>query len=243
MTIGSHQRSIGTSQVHITPRFIIEATGPFDLDPCAADPRPWDCAAANLTEADDGLSHEWWGRIWLNPPFHRYHVGTWIARLADHGRGTALLHARTETEWFKIIWRNAAAILFLGQRLTFRKPDGALQTTKKGEVANSGAPPVLCAFGFDDADALAGCGLDGAFVPLRVPRFILVAAIEPSWREAVDDVLRKAKGPVSLDELYRAFSHHPKARGRAHWQAKVRQTLKRGGFTRVDRGVYAGRAA
>jgi hypothetical protein len=47
MTIGSHQRSVGASQNWITPRWVIEAIGPFDLDPCAAHPRPWDCAKIN----------------------------------------------------------------------------------------------------------------------------------------------------------------------------------------------------
>jgi len=39
MTLGSHQQTIGKSQDHLTPRWIIDALGPFDLDPCAADPR------------------------------------------------------------------------------------------------------------------------------------------------------------------------------------------------------------
>ena len=62
MTLGSHQTSIGKTQVHITPRWIIEVLGPFDLDPAAADPRPWDCAAVNYTERDDGLRQPWFGR-------------------------------------------------------------------------------------------------------------------------------------------------------------------------------------
>jgi hypothetical protein len=81
------------SQVHLTPRWIIDALGPFDLDPCAADPRPWNCATRNIYEAEDGLSAKWDGRVWLNLPFDRYKVGKWIGRLAEHGRGTALLHA------------------------------------------------------------------------------------------------------------------------------------------------------
>ena len=36
MTLGSHQRVLGKSQVHITPKRIIEALGPFDCDPAAA---------------------------------------------------------------------------------------------------------------------------------------------------------------------------------------------------------------
>jgi hypothetical protein len=55
MTFGSHQTSIGKTQVHMTSLGIIEMLGPFDLDPAAADPRPWDCAIANYTERDDGL--------------------------------------------------------------------------------------------------------------------------------------------------------------------------------------------
>jgi hypothetical protein len=37
------------------------------------------------------------------------------------------------------------------KRLIFVKPDGTPRTTKGGEVANSGAPPVLVAFGDYDA--------------------------------------------------------------------------------------------
>jgi hypothetical protein len=61
------------------------------------------------------------------------------------------LHARTETEWFKICLQNATAILFMTRRLTFVKPDGTPCTTTCGERANSGAPPVLVAFGDYDA--------------------------------------------------------------------------------------------
>jgi DNA N-6-adenine-methyltransferase (Dam) len=144
VTLGSHQRTIGASQVHLTPKWIVDALGLFDMDPCAADPRPWDCAVRNLTEADDGLAAKWDGRVWLNPPFARYRVGHWIQRLAEHGHGTALLHARTETEWFKPCWAKATAILFLAKRIAFARPDGSTQS------ANSGAPPVLVAFGDDD---------------------------------------------------------------------------------------------
>ena len=159
MTLGSHQTSIGKTQVHITPRWIIEVLGPFDLDPAAADPRPWDCAAVNYTERDDGLRQPWFGRPFLNPPFDRYVVPLWIRKLARHGCGTALLHARTETDWFEPIWESATAILFMADRLSFYRPDGRRQP------ANSGAPPVLVAFGSDDAERLKASGIPGAFVP------------------------------------------------------------------------------
>ena len=145
MTLGSHQRTVGRSQVHLTPKWIIDALGPFDLDPCAADPRPWDCAKVNVTETEDGLARPWVGRVWLNPPFDRYAVGRWVSRLADHGNGILLTHARTETDWFRPVWQSATALLFLSRRIKFLRPDGTEQP------ANSGAPVVLAAFGGHNA--------------------------------------------------------------------------------------------
>jgi hypothetical protein len=158
MTLGSHQRCVGASQTHITPKWLLDALGPFDLDPCASDPRPWDCARCNCTKADDGLSRVWEGRVFLNPPYNRYIVGRFIQRLADHGRGIALLHARVETFWFKPIWDHASAILFFSKRIHFHKPDGSRHP------ANSGAPPVLAAWGQEDLEILKSCGIPGVLV-------------------------------------------------------------------------------
>ena len=160
MTIGSHQQTVGKSQTHLTPHWVVDALGPFDLDPCAADPRPWDCAKVNYTEAQDGLSQPWHGRVWLNPPFDRYKVGAWIERLYKHGNGIALLHARTEAGWFQPCWK-ADALLFLRRRLHFCQQDGT------PHLANSGAPLVLVAFGRDNADRLITCELVGAYVAGR----------------------------------------------------------------------------
>lgn len=164
MTLGSHQNSIGKSQVHITPRWILDALGSFDTDPCAATVRPWDCARVNYTVEDDGLSQQWRGRCFVNPPFHRYQVKAWVEKLAAHDLGVLLVHARTETEWFRPVWENASAILFLSKRVIFNRTDGGLACTAKGLPANSGAPVVLAAFGDDEAQRLQTCGLSGALV-------------------------------------------------------------------------------
>jgi hypothetical protein len=50
-----------------------------------------------------------------------------------------------------ICWEDATAILFMAKRITFVKADGMPCTTSSGEKANSGAPPVLVAFGDYDA--------------------------------------------------------------------------------------------
>ena len=156
MTIGSHQRCIGKSQTHLTPQWIVQSLGEFDLDPCAAKPRPWDCATTNWHE--DGHIKKWFGRVWLNPPFNRFEVGAWVEQMARHGNGILLIHARTETKWFRPIWRSADAILFLSQRISFCDQSG------KAAEANSGAPVVLAAFGAQNAAALVGSGIAGAYV-------------------------------------------------------------------------------
>jgi hypothetical protein len=85
-------------------------------------------------------------------------VGRWVARLAEHGCGTALLHARTEAGWFEPIWQHATAILFMADRIKFCRPDGTEQP------ANSGAPPILAAFGNEDLIRLRTSGIPGALV-------------------------------------------------------------------------------
>ena len=159
MTLGSHQQTIGKSQNHITPLGMINALGgaqSFDLDPAGADPRPWDCAKVTWTSR--GLELIWFGFVWLNPPFDVREVHLWIAKLAAHGNGIALLHARTETAWFMPIWQHAACILFLADRIFFHRPDGTRHPH------NSGAPPVLCAFGDEAAQRLYRCGIAGSLV-------------------------------------------------------------------------------
>jgi hypothetical protein len=160
MTLGSHQRCVGKSQNHITPRGILDRLGPFDFDPCAADPRPWDCALVNFTEREDGLSRDWrdLGRGFLNPPYDRYKVTRWIQRFAAHSCGVALLHARCETAWFEPIWQYASGILFLANRIKFCCADGSEQPF------NSGAPAVLVSFGVDDLACLRTCGIPGVLV-------------------------------------------------------------------------------
>ena len=159
MTIGSHQRCVGKSQTHLTPPELIRVLGEFDLDPCAAPlPRPWPSARWHITLPDDGLAAPWRGRVWLNPPFDRYQVGAWVDRLAQHGDGILLVHARTETDWFNRVWRSADALLFKHGRVTFHKPSG------EPHSANSGAPVVLAAYGASNVAALERSGIPGRLV-------------------------------------------------------------------------------
>lgn len=253
MTMGSHQRAVGTSQQHLTPRWILDPLGPFDLDPCASSPRPWDCAAVNWTKQQDGLARQWFDRVWCNPPFHRYLIHGWLRAMGEHNRGIALTHVRTDTDWFKIVRESATGLFFLDRRVVFLDEKGRPQTIKKrtskyfGKVANSGAPVMLAAYGADNADRLAALPLTsdepetlaGWFVPLIVPRSVIVEAIrDKSWRDLVTDFLAGTGAAIRVADLYRAFAEHPKAKGNPNWKAKLRQTLQRGAGKSVGRDQW-----
>lgn len=159
MTLSAHQRPYrGATDVWLTPPSIIEALGPFDLDPCAAIDQPWRTATVQYTVEDDGLDQPWEGFAWVNPPFGP-DAETWLAKLAEHGNGIGLVPARTETRWFvNTIWDRADAILFLHGRPHFHHPNG-----ERGK-ANSGAPICLAAYGWQAVDRLINSGLEGSLV-------------------------------------------------------------------------------
>lgn len=162
--IGSHQSARMKNDEWLTPPHVLQALGQFDLDPCAPIARPWEMAGQHYTVLDNGLKKPWHGRVWLNPPYG-LEAAQWLARLAAHGAGTALIFARTETEmFFENVWSKASALLFLKGRLHFHYVDG------RRAAANGGAPSVLIAYGEQDADILKTCGLPGAFVPLTAKR-------------------------------------------------------------------------
>ena len=135
----------------LTPKWLIDALGDFDLDPCVPDGgMPWKTAAQMVSKSMDGLKADWDGkRIWLNPPYGR-EAEPFFRKMIHRksGGGIALVFARTDTRlWQDMIFPNATAILFLRRRLRFCKHDGT-----PGETAT--APSALIAFSEYDAALL-----------------------------------------------------------------------------------------
>ena len=158
--MGSHQSARAGTTTWLTPPHVVAALGEFDLDPCAAP--EWPTAKRHVILPEDGLAADWAGRVWLNPPYGM-EAWTWLAKLAKHGQGTALIFARTETSGFvREVWGKATGILFLHGRLFFHYPDGTRA------AANSGAPSCLVSYGDGDANQLAKANLQGTFVDLRL---------------------------------------------------------------------------
>lgn len=154
----THQKPIGLNDEWLTPPWILKPLGLFDLDPCAPVTRPWATADHHYTIEDDGLSREWFGRVWLNPPFNRYERPKWMAKMAEHNNGVMLIPAAWETEAFRQnVWGKASGILALHKRPRFCYVDG------KKAKANSGCTICLVAYGDDNFQILRASGLGFAF--------------------------------------------------------------------------------
>ena len=170
----------GITNDWLTPKYIIEAIGPFDLDPCAApDPRPWDTARNHITLPHDGLAAKWEGRVFCNPPYGP-DTAKWMQRMGEHNSGIALIFARVETRaWQEWVWPFTEGVLFLDGRLSFCKPDGTTGATASALVAFSPA----------DAECLRLCNLPGVLVHiagryLDCPEEIPTAKLTPEQDQA-----------------------------------------------------------
>ena len=159
-----HNRTAATSDSWISPPALVTRLGPFDLDPCACIPQPFRFATRQFTIHDDGLAWPWAGLVYMNPPYGSQ-TKLWLAKLAHHNNGVALVFARTETRmFFEHVWPKASAILFLKGRLTFCEPNG--RPAKKGH--NSGGPSCLISYGREAARRLQRVRDLGALLRLAV---------------------------------------------------------------------------
>lgn len=109
------------SNTYLTDPKIISITGPYDLDPACPETMPWNTATTHYSEG--ALERDWFGRVWLNPPYRG--VLKWIEKFVSNGSGICLLNGRsTETRATQLAIRNASAVFFPFGRLTFFKETG-----------------------------------------------------------------------------------------------------------------------
>lgn len=103
---------------------LADALGGFDLDPASgAEPEP--IATDRLTVEDDGLAHDWYGDVWLNPPYGRSFNREWAEYAVGQARSprveslTALVPASTDTQWFQQNYAEGDLFTFIEGRLQF----------------------------------------------------------------------------------------------------------------------------
>ena len=108
---------------------------------------PWIPVRNVFDEVDDGLRQEWFGNVWLNPPYGK-HTAKWLEKMHEHRNGIALVFARTDNNWFHDYVVKADAILFIKQRVKF--VDGLGLTSGNG----AGSGSMLIAWGSNNVIAL-----------------------------------------------------------------------------------------
>lgn len=114
-----------------TPPGIIESArlvmGSIDLDPASSDIANNTVGARHyLTKEDDGLGVEWFGNVWLNPPYSQPLMNKFAEKVTRLGfnQATVLVNNATETKWFQSIAALADAICFPSSRIKFLDPSG-----------------------------------------------------------------------------------------------------------------------
>lgn len=100
--------------------------GTIDLDPASSKEANQIVRALKIyTQEDDGLSKQWHGKVWLNPPYSRDLMPRFVAKLIEEyqsGRtkeAVLVSHNVTETQWFQRLAKSSAAICFPAYRIKF----------------------------------------------------------------------------------------------------------------------------
>lgn len=110
----------------------VRGLGIIGLDPCADDEKSHHFAAINVTEAEDGLSHDWaaYGDaiIFVNPPYGNA-LNEWVEMCCDFGEDGAeivlLAPSRTDTRWFRKATSSADGRVLWHGRITFEGADNS----------------------------------------------------------------------------------------------------------------------
>ncbi|WP_304064042.1 DNA N-6-adenine-methyltransferase [Pedobacter glucosidilyticus] len=154
------EKSEQTTVEWLTPPSLVKMLGEFDLDPCSPENPPFTHAKVNYTIKSNGLEKIWFGRVYMNPPYGKG-MEKWLEKLKIHGNGIALIFARTETKtFFKHIWDDADALLFVKGRIKFFNLEGK-------QVGTPGSPSVFIAYGSNNVEALKNSKIEGKLIVLK----------------------------------------------------------------------------
>lgn len=136
-----------------TPLEIIQSLGEFDLDPCAPMHPLWQTARVMISKEQDGLSVDWEGRVWLNPPYQQKLITQFMQRMGAQWKGIALVFAKIDSRMFRDhIFPNCDSICLLRKRIRFYNEFG-----ERPSSPNNGN--MLIAYTPEDTAAILRSGL------------------------------------------------------------------------------------
>ena len=113
----------------------------IDLDPASNDKANKIIKAKRYyTAKDNGLSKDWSGKVWMNPPYASDLIKSFCEKFIIHfesgdiSEGIVLTNNATDTEWFHIMAVHATAICFPRGRIKFWSPDKDNAAPLQGQV-------------------------------------------------------------------------------------------------------------
>ena len=113
----------------------------IDLDPASDDYGQITVQAQHFFSlTDDGLSKDWSGNVFLNPPYTFPIIAKFIDKLLDYIEDGAVPQAilltnnNTDTAWWHTAATRASAICFTRGRINFLKIDGRLSQPTNGQT-------------------------------------------------------------------------------------------------------------
>lgn len=137
-----------------TPPYITNALGPFDLDPCAGEKT--EIAKTNwwIGRGEDGLSTNWFGFVWCNPPFSQKEV--WAQKMIAHGCGILILPERGSAPWFGTLAESCGMYFVSGKKINFL-----------GGPSSNNLGSILFPFGLEAKARIESSGLPGHLVEVK----------------------------------------------------------------------------
>lgn len=118
-----------------------DVLGVIDVDPASNDFAQQNVRAnVFYTEETNGLSQNWTGNVWLNPPYAQPAISDFINKMVDEcqiGRvksAVMLTHNYTDTAWFQKAAKAASAICFTRGRVKFEGPNGEVAAPTQGQA-------------------------------------------------------------------------------------------------------------
>ena len=113
----------------------------IDLDPASHQAAQKTVQAKEFFTPDqDGLTKEWHGRVWLNPPYAQPAIGHFVDKLVSEitkkrvSAAILLTHNYTDTAWFHKAAEHSSAICFTRGRIRFVALDGGIAAPTQGQA-------------------------------------------------------------------------------------------------------------
>lgn len=142
---GTRVKWSGNNDWYTPPEYIEAARrvlGVIDLDPASSDvAQEFVKADTYYTIDDDGLVHDWYGKVWLNPPYARKLIDQFVGKLVQEyldgnvEEAILLTNNSADTGWWHLAANESSAVVNTRGRIKF------YQLTENG-AEKKNTPPV-----------------------------------------------------------------------------------------------------